>query len=1305
MKRRASIRTYRLPSSIRAVVMLADWVRGNGVKVTVSLTFILLAAYCATSVPNVHAWLLGGAALQQAEPEISSSNFTSFNVSGSGSGALQGTLGIGIDAAGDIAGVYLDGNYVAHGFVRAASAAVTTFDAPGAGTTSSIKGSLVSLQGTVPTAINAAGTIVGTYLDTHSCYHGFLRAASGTITEFDVSGAVTNAACTPQAASRVGTRPIAINSTGTIIGTYSDTSGKYHGFVRAANGGVTTFDAPPVASISCSSCGTVPTTIDTAGDIAGYYSDSNGRHYGFVYPANGAITAFSVSNSVANINAEESDYEGTLALCMNDSGTVAGTYTDANVVRHGFIRSASGATTSFDIPGAGTGGPGNHIHEGTAGISIDAAGDVVGTYLDANAAYHGFLRSASGAITTIDAPGAGANALAGTVAFHTNDTGQIAGAYVDSGMAIHAFLLALPVTATSTPTFSPASGAYASAQTVTISDTTPGALIYYTTNGTTPTPPSNPYTGAITVGSSETLKAIAVAAGYAQSAVATATYSITAGSPVLTLSTNNLNFGSVITQGNPLPAGTPTTAQTLPLTATNTGTANLTISAVTINGANAGDFATSADTCSGTTVAPGGACTVNVVFTPTAASSRSATLTISSGISAPQVALAGTGMNVFYQFGAASAPPETGVPQCFDLVPGSVQKQGAGCSQPPSGDTTNEGYETQRYGCALASTAAVLSTFSGFSNITPSSLDTGPPITLPGNGGDPEKGLYSPPGSGDMHWCSLPQFLEACSVDSQDVVGGGESCQTASPGESLNDYLTQHIVNKLGTSGGPDRIILQLCETWLGSCPSSNNHYISVVGSDGSGDWYVFDPGWRTTSADSPNIYTLSGHEQGFLVGSNLRSFQVTGMRTFSASASATSLCVQAQSPVELLVANSQGQLVGNVSSGTDTSEIAQSSYFRDFPIADDSGSASAIGDPNGLKTAFIPNASDGPYTVTAMGTASGPYTLDIRGVASDGSVQEATVSGAALAGSTSRYQITYSPTPGTSLTVTPLLATPAVTVTPSASSITTAQALTVTVAVSGTPTPTGTVTLSSGAYTSAATTLSGGSAQIGIPAGSLATGSDTLTASYTPDSSSSTTYNSVTGSNSVTVTTVVSPSFSLSGTAVSVAPGATTGNTSTISVTPLGGFTGSVALTAAIASSPNGAQYPPTLSFGATSPVSITGTSAGTATLTISTTAPTSAALVYPKRPGVPWYATGGATLACLLLFGIPTRRRSWRTMLGLLALLAFLAGGVLSCGGGGGGGGGGGNPGTTAGAYTITVTGTSGTTTATGTVILTVQ
>src|ERR1019366_3189018 len=179
------------------------------------------------------------------------------------------------------------------------------------------------------------------------------------------------------------------------------------------------------------------------------------------------------------------------------------------------------------------------------------------------------------------------------------------------------------------------------------------------------------------------------------------------------------------------------------------------------------------------------------------------------------------------------------------------------------------------------------------------------------------------------------------------------------------------------------------------------------------------------------------------------------------------------------------------------------------------------------------------------------------------------------------------------------------------------------------------------------------------------------------------------------------------SGTAASVAPGATTGNTSTITVTPAGGFTGSVSLTAAITSSPAGAQYPPSLSFGSTSPVSITGTTAGTATLTINTMAPSSASLLLPKRPGGSWYVAGSATLACLLLFGIPGRRRRWRTMLGMLLFLVALTGSVLACGGGGGGSGGGGrggggssNPGTTAGTYTVTVTGTSGTITQTGTV-----
>ncbi len=77
-----------------------------------------------------------------------------------------------------------------------------------------------------------------------------------------------------------------------------------------------------------------------------------------------------------------------------------------------------------------------------------------------------------------------------------------------------------------TPTFNPPAGSYTSAQTVTLSDDTSGSTIYYTVDGTTPTLNSTQYTGPISVTTTTTVKAMAVATGMQSSGVATATYTL-----------------------------------------------------------------------------------------------------------------------------------------------------------------------------------------------------------------------------------------------------------------------------------------------------------------------------------------------------------------------------------------------------------------------------------------------------------------------------------------------------------------------------------------------------------------------------------------------------------------------------------------------------------------------------------------------------------------------------------------------------------------------------------------------------------
>src|ERR1700730_8920467 len=188
---------------------------------------------------------------------------------------------------------------------------IITFDAPGAGTTG-------PFQGTYGNDINPEGAIVGFDLDAMTVFHGFLRAPDGTITTFEAPGSGTGFA--------EGTAAFSINPAGAIAGGVVDANNVGHGFLLARNGTFTTFDAPGAGPI------------------------------------------------------------GTTAYNINPAGTIAGRYFDGSNVNHGFVRARNGTITTFDAPGAGTG-----PFQGTVTAAADGlnpAGAITGGVIDANNVYH-----------------------------------------------------------------------------------------------------------------------------------------------------------------------------------------------------------------------------------------------------------------------------------------------------------------------------------------------------------------------------------------------------------------------------------------------------------------------------------------------------------------------------------------------------------------------------------------------------------------------------------------------------------------------------------------------------------------------------------------------------------------------------------------------------------------------------------------------------------------------------------------------------------------------------------------------------
>jgi hypothetical protein len=241
----------------------------------------------------------------------------------------------------------------------------------------------------------------------------------------------------------------------------------------------------------------------------------------------------------------------------HNEDTFLGAGSSAPVVAVPTASSASGAT--YSVPPASFIAL-TYTAGGTSTLAPPTFSPDSGTYSGPQTVTISFPPGSTGCVginTTPLAPtagtcGAGGTTYTGPITVSSSETLNAIATQAGSSnspVATATYTIGLP--ATVAPVFSPASGTYTGAQTVTISAATPGATIYYTTDGTTPTASSSVYGGPITVSSSETLEAIAVATGYTQSAVATAKYIINNGGATLAFYPGTL---SDLSQSSPYPS-------------------------------------------------------------------------------------------------------------------------------------------------------------------------------------------------------------------------------------------------------------------------------------------------------------------------------------------------------------------------------------------------------------------------------------------------------------------------------------------------------------------------------------------------------------------------------------------------------------------------------------------------------------------------------------------------------------------------------------------------------------------------------
>src|SRR5215472_5959724 len=160
-----------------------------------------------------------------------------------------------------------------------------------------------------------------------------------------------------------------------------------------AQGSFITIDVPGAASTG-SAVGRVRLKMNSQGQIVGGYSDTLGKEHGFLL-SNGNFTNIDYPGAIFT----------TLCDISPSGDTLLGIYQDANFILHGFLLS-QGNLSTIDVPGATTSSlPGcAGVGCGTQPLGLSPAGDVGGVFVDSSGRFHGWVLS-GGIFTQIDFPG------------------------------------------------------------------------------------------------------------------------------------------------------------------------------------------------------------------------------------------------------------------------------------------------------------------------------------------------------------------------------------------------------------------------------------------------------------------------------------------------------------------------------------------------------------------------------------------------------------------------------------------------------------------------------------------------------------------------------------------------------------------------------------------------------------------------------------------------------------------------------------------------------------------------------------